>query len=61
LGTAEDALRTPVVTRDVNRLRWHGEDLDTLGLDQQIDDERAAGLPLTVQAMTAVNEEWGRG
>jgi hypothetical protein len=32
------------------------EDLDTLGLDQQIDDEGAGGLPLTVQAMTAVNE-----
>jgi hypothetical protein len=28
------------------------KDLDTLSLDQQIDDEGAAGLPLTVQALT---------
>ena len=53
----EDPLRAAMVSRYVDRSRLAGEDLDTLGLDQEVDDERAAGLTLTVQAMAAMNEE----
>jgi len=44
-------------TRRVDRLRCDCEDLDTLGLHQEMDGEGAAGLTLTVQAMTAIDEE----
>src|ERR1700733_13752818 len=57
IRTTEDTLHTAVVPRHVDRLRRERGDLDTVGLDQQIDDEGAAGLPLAVQAMTAMNEE----
>src|SRR4029079_15441174 len=46
-----------VVARHVDRLRVAGEELDPVGLDQQVDDEGAAGLALAVQAVAAVDEE----
>ena len=55
--TAEDPLLAAVVARHVDRLRVAGEQLHAVGLDQQVDDEGASGLPLAVQAMTAVREE----
>ena len=39
------------------RCRIAREQLHAVGLDQQVDHERASGLPLAVQAMTAVDEE----
>jgi hypothetical protein len=56
--TAEDPLHTAVITRHLDWLWCNCEDLDALRLDQQIDDEGAAGLALAVQAMTAMNEQW---
>src|SRR5207248_1240582 len=56
-GAAEDALRTAVVARDVDRLRRAGEQLDAVGLDQHVDHECTPRLPLTVQTMAAVDEE----
>ena len=53
-----DRLLRAVVARHGDRLRLAREELHAVGLDQHVDDERASGLPLTVQAMTAVNEEW---
>jgi hypothetical protein len=50
-------LLAAVVARHVNRLRDAREQLDTVSLDQQVDDEGASGLPLAVQAMTAMREE----
>jgi hypothetical protein len=38
-------------------LRDAREQLHTVGLDQQIDDEGTSGLTLAVQAMTAMREE----
>src|SRR5512132_16057 len=55
--TTEDLLSAAVVARHVDLLRLSREQLDTVALDQQVDDERAAGLPLAIQAMTAVDEE----
>jgi hypothetical protein len=55
--TTEDLLLAAVVARHVHLLRLSSEQLDTVALDQQVDDERAAGLPLAIQAMTAVDEE----
>src|SRR5438874_2204899 len=52
-----DPLRAAVVTRHVDRLRRAREQLDAVGLDQQVDDEGASGLPLAVQAVTAMREE----
>jgi hypothetical protein len=54
--TSKDPLLTAVVARRLDRLWVTCEQLDSIGLDQQVDNERAPGLPLTVQAMTAVNE-----
>jgi hypothetical protein len=54
---AEDRLFAAVVSRHGDRLRRCCEQLDSIGLDQQVDHERAPGLPLTIQAMTAVREE----
>jgi hypothetical protein len=42
-----DALRPAVVTRHVHGLRLSREQLDAVGLDQQVDHEGAAGLALT--------------
>jgi hypothetical protein len=50
-------LLAPVVARHVDRLRRGGKQLDPVRLDQQVDDECAPGLPLAVQAMTAMNEQ----
>jgi hypothetical protein len=54
---AKDRLHTAVVPRHVHRLRLPREQLDPVGLDHHVDDERAPGLPLTVQAMAAVDEK----
>ena len=50
-------LEAAMVTRDVGRLRPALDHLHAVGLDQQVDHEGAAGLPLTVQAVTAVREQ----
>ena len=55
--TTPDLLLLPAVSRHRDKLRLAGEELHSVGLDQEVDDERAAGLSLTVQAMTAMNEE----
>jgi hypothetical protein len=52
-----DPLLAAVVARHVHRLRPSGEQLDAVGLDQQVDHEGAARLPLTVQAVAAMDEE----
>src|SRR5207248_103027 len=54
---AEDPLLLAAAARNVDRLRLAREQLDAVGLDQQVDDERAAGLPLAIQAVAAVREE----
>src|SRR5262245_47190598 len=54
---AEDALRAAVVAGHIDRLWLAHEQLDAVGLDQQVDDERAAGLPLAVEAVAAMDEE----
>jgi hypothetical protein len=54
---AEDPLRAAVVARHGDRLRLAREQFHTVGLDQQVDDESASGLPLAVQAVTAIREE----
>jgi hypothetical protein len=53
---AEDLLLASVVARHVDRLRAR-EQLHTVGLDQQVDDERVSGLSLVVQTVTAMREE----
>jgi hypothetical protein len=55
--TTEDRLRATVVPRRIDGLGCSREQLDTLRLDEQIDDEGAAGLTLTVQTMATVNEQ----
>ena len=55
--TAEDPLFAAVVARHVHRLRHAREQLHAVGLDQQVDHEGASGLPLAVQAMTAMREK----
>jgi hypothetical protein len=55
--TSEDPLCAAVVARHVDRLRHLPEQLHTVGLDQQVDNEGASGLPLAIQAVTAMNEE----
>jgi trans-2,3-dihydro-3-hydroxyanthranilate isomerase len=55
--TAEDPLRAAVVARHVDRLWIAREQLHAVGLDQQVDDESASGLPLAVQAVTAMCEK----
>jgi hypothetical protein len=55
--TAPDRLHRAVVARNVDGLRLAGEQFHAVGLNQHVDDERAAGLPLTVQAVAAVHEE----
>src|SRR5206468_5241829 len=55
--TAKDLLRAPVVAWRVHGLRLARKQLHAVGFDQQVDHERAAGLPLAVQAVAAVDEE----
>src|SRR5215471_7475462 len=55
---AVDTLPASLIAGDVDRLRLFCEQLYTARLDQQIDDECASGLALTVEAVTAVDEEW---
>ena len=52
-----DPLHAAVVARHVDRLRRARQELDAVGLDQQVDDEGASGLALAVQAVTAMREE----
>jgi hypothetical protein len=54
---AEDPLLGPVVARDGDRLRGAREELRAVGLDQDVDDERASSMRLAVEAVTAVREE----
>jgi hypothetical protein len=54
--TSEDPLFAAVFARHVDRLRDPNEQLDAVGLDHQVDHERASGLPLAVQAMTAMRD-----
>jgi hypothetical protein len=56
-GATEDPLLLAAAAGHVDRLRLPGEQLDAVRLDQHVDDERAPGLPLAVQAVTAVREE----
>jgi hypothetical protein len=53
-GAAVDLLDAAVVARRFDRVRLGGEQLHAVGLDQQVDREGAAGLPLAVQAVAAV-------
>jgi hypothetical protein len=54
---AEDPLLAAVGAGHLDRLRVARQQLHAVGLDQQVDDEGASGLPLAVQAMTAMDEE----
>ena len=54
---AEDPLLLAAAAGYVDRRRLAGQQLDAVGFDQRVDDERAAGLPLAVEAVTAVREE----
>jgi hypothetical protein len=56
-GTTPDLLLLAAAAGNGDRLQLSGEELDSVGLDQDVDDESAPGLPLTVQAVTAVDEE----
>ena len=56
MRTTEDPLRAAVVAWGFDLVRRSREQLQMVSLDQQIDDEGAAGLPLTVQAVAAMNE-----
>jgi hypothetical protein len=53
----KDPLNAAVVAGNIDRLGRSGENLNTLCLNQQIDDEGAARLTLTVQTMAAMNEQ----
>ena len=55
LGTAVDIMRS-VLAWDRHCYRFAADQLDCLGLDDRIEDERAACQPLAVVAMTAVDE-----
>src|SRR6059036_3413303 len=55
--TAEDLLFAAVVARHGDRSRIARKQVDPLGLDQQVDDEGASRLSLTVEAVTAMREE----
>jgi hypothetical protein len=55
--TSVDPLLAAVVTRHVDGLWGAGEQLHAIGLDQEVDHKGASGLPLAVQAMTAMREE----
>src|SRR5262249_42035330 len=53
----EDQLRPAVVPRRLHRLRLASEQLDAVGLDQEVDHKRASGLPLAVEAVAAMDKE----
>src|SRR5262249_51124126 len=53
----EDQLRAAVVPRRLHRLRLAGEQLDAVGLDQEVDHERASSLPLAVETVAAMDKE----
>ena len=53
----EDSLLLARAARHVHRQRVTREQLDSVGLDQQVDHESASGLPLAVQAVAAMREE----
>ena len=55
--TTEDPLRAAVVAWDLDRLRIPSDQLHAACLDDQIDHKGASSLALTVQAMTAMDEE----
>jgi len=57
LGTAEDGLRRAVVAEHLDQPGLARRELDAVGLDQDVDRERAPGLPLAVEAMAAVHEK----
>jgi hypothetical protein len=57
LRTAKDLLGRAVVARHLDRLGLARRDLDAVSLDQDVDDERATCLPLTIEAVAAVDEE----
>ena len=50
-----DNVRPAAIRRDWDRFRVAGKLFDAIRLDQRIDDESAAGLALTIAAMTAVD------
>jgi hypothetical protein len=52
-----DLLFLVFTARNRDHLRLAAEELDSVGLDQDVDDECAPRLPLTIQAMTAMDEE----
>ena len=54
---APDRLLRAVVARDGDLVRLLSEELHAAGLDQRVDDERASGLPLAIQAVTAVHDQ----
>ena len=54
---AEDPLRRLGTAGDVDRHRVTREQLHSIGLDQQVDHEGTARLPLAVKAVAAVDEE----
>ena len=56
-GAPEDALGRAVVAGHVDRLRVARDELDPVGLDQQVDHEGASRLPLAAQAVAAVGEQ----
>jgi hypothetical protein len=56
-GAAKDSLRAAVVARRVDRMRLTGQHLNPVRLDKHVDHERAAGLPLAVQTVAAIDEE----
>ena len=53
----EYSLLLACAARHVHGLWITREQLDPVGLDQQVDHERASGLPLAVQAVAAMGEE----
>jgi hypothetical protein len=53
---AMNDMRSPALGRNRDPLRLAEEALDPVGLDQRVEHEGAAGLPLTVLAMAAVDK-----
>ena len=54
---AEDSLLLAAAAGHVDRVWFAGDQFDSIGLDEDIDDERAPGLPLAVEAVAAVCEQ----
>ena len=55
--TAMDALDAAVVARDVDAARRSRQDLHASCLDEEVDNEGAARLALTIQTVAAVHEQ----